>query len=154
MRHGQAVDRARNADAAMRSAGGDVDEHIARGGGWCRFAKIDDEAVGAVARRHHEHVTAAADVAGRGVRDGQGKGGGDRRIDGVAAALERLQSDLRRRPADAYDGTLAAAHRRVERRGSCRRAGAERQNGRDASDDVPQLDRVKAYHFESAEAAL
>ena len=61
-----------------------VEEHVARGGGGRGLAAVEGEerAVGAA----DEHEAAAADAGVVAVHDAQGEGGGDGRVDGVAAA--------------------------------------------------------------------
>ena len=66
---------------------------VARGGGRGGLAVLDDDAARPCGGCD-EHEPAAADVAGRGIRDGQRERRGHRGIDGVAALLQDRQAGL------------------------------------------------------------
>ncbi len=74
-----------------------VEVHVAAGGGGGLFAVVEE--VGFAVLVADEHEAAAADVAGRGIDDGEGEANGDGGVDGVAALLEDLDSRRRWRRA-------------------------------------------------------
>ena len=97
-------------------------------------ASRKSKVVGVAALRAEHEEAAAADVAGRRMRDRQRKCGRHRRIDGVAAVADHLEADLRR------DGALRDDHPALGAEG--RRAGLERQGG----DDEGEQDEEDARH--------
>ena len=77
-------------------------------------------------RRPVDDEAAAADVAGRRVRDGEREGGGDGRVDRRAAVADRLGAGLRRQRVLRHDHRAARANRLLLGE---RGAGDERQQG-------------------------
>ena len=72
-----------------------VEIHIARCAAGGLLAKIDER--GAAVGEAHQHESAAADIAGGGMRHGEREAHRDRGVDGVAAGLEHCDADIGRR---------------------------------------------------------
>ncbi len=72
-----------------------------RGGKRCAFAEIEKGRLAVLQPDRHE--TAAADIAGRRINDRQRIADRDCRIDGIAAALQHLDADIRRQMLRGYD---------------------------------------------------
>ena len=79
-------------DAVARQIAGRIEIHVARRVFRRALAEIDERR--AAVREPDQHVAAAADVAGKRVRDGKGETDGHRGIDGVAPFLQDGDADV------------------------------------------------------------
>ena len=71
-----------------------VEIHIAKGGRSRHLAIVDGDGLAALGIMHH-HEAAAAEIACAWERDRESKADGHSGINGIAAILQDLQSDLR-----------------------------------------------------------
>ena len=86
------------------------------------FAKVEDERIALA--RHDQQISAAADIAGRRIRDRQGERRRHRAIDGVAAFLLDDDADIGRRATYADDRAVLTVNGMIV--GHCRREGTSR----------------------------
>ena len=115
-----------------------IEKHRGRGGGRRGLAIVDGDVL-IVFRQMDHHEAAAADIAGARISDGERKGGGDRGVDRIAAAIQDLDADARGaaflRHHHAVDGTDALHLRNGWRARSRRDLGGGRDADKQANDD-------------------
>ena len=131
-RHGAGHARGAVADhAVLGGLAGGVQVHIAGGAFGSAFAEIEESR--AAVGETHQHEAAAAQVAGRGMRDGQRQTHGHRGIHGVSAGLERGHSGaggvLLARDHHGAAGPHRSARSGVPRRRQQQKRGKPPQNG-------------------------
>jgi hypothetical protein len=105
-----------------------VEIHVFGGGGRSFFAEVDE--VGFAGRGAKEEKSSAADVAGLGMDDGEGKSGGDGGVNGIASRLHHLN-------ASAGSELVNAGHNGMRRMGGAQRrgCGADGEDGREGYGD-------------------
>ncbi len=106
----KAANRAGNAHPAVGRASLRLDKHLLRGRSGGRLAKVDSHGRSIDFGWHNQHVTAAADIAGRRPGHGKGEGRRDRSVNRGSPFHQDLNAGRRSLRTDADNRAVPAAN--------------------------------------------